>query len=251
MNVQASNLEILTSGEVIDCLDNCPAIANMDQYDSDGDGKGDACEEVGCDDGSTPPCDEEPGCPDEDWDDVCDSDDNCPIDFNRYQDDHDGDGEGSSFLGIGTADGMLAQEWLLGTGLNFDEDASDYPAAVVAVTKTVSLPDDVNQASLSLMANDNNKVAQAFVEIRAPNVELLPENGSEQLDADDFIRVVLDAPASDGPWTKTVDVFTTPGKYEVFYFVERLSNRIGHLVPQRNILWLDAQHVNFRLCLAL
>ncbi len=59
-----------------DVLDNCPEVANEDQADNDGDGRGDAC------DG------------DDDDDGVGDRDDNCPLDANSDQADNDGDGVG-------------------------------------------------------------------------------------------------------------------------------------------------------------
>ena len=61
---------------VYDHLDNCPEIANEDQADTDGDGKGDVCDN------------------DKDGDGVLNSDDNCPETANEDQSDIDGDGIG-------------------------------------------------------------------------------------------------------------------------------------------------------------
>jgi hypothetical protein len=66
-------------------VDNCPQVANADQADHDGDGTGDACDAV----------DDDP-----DHDGVFTVDDNCPTIPNADQADHDGDGTGDACDGV-------------------------------------------------------------------------------------------------------------------------------------------------------
>jgi YVTN family beta-propeller protein len=69
--------------------DNCPAVANPDQTDTDGDGQGDACD------------------PDDDNDGVADASDNCPLVANADQTDTDGDGLGNACDPDDDNDGVL------------------------------------------------------------------------------------------------------------------------------------------------
>lgn len=70
---------------IIDLLDNCPALSNPDQADTDADGIGDSCE--------TPAC--PAGQHDTDGDGLCSTLDNCPTTANPDQADTDADGIGN------------------------------------------------------------------------------------------------------------------------------------------------------------
>jgi DNA-binding beta-propeller fold protein YncE len=94
---------------VLDGLDNCPAVANDDQADTDNDGLGDVCDTAA----------------DTDGDGVEDALDNCPSDGNPLQEDFDDDGLGDVCDPDDDDDGLADDdELLLGTD-PFDADSDD------------------------------------------------------------------------------------------------------------------------------
>ncbi len=79
VNVVPDYLDI-ENDSIPDSTDNCPDAYNPDQYDSDSDGIGDACDSM----------------TDSDSDGIADSKDNCPMVSNSAQADKDGDGYGDA-----------------------------------------------------------------------------------------------------------------------------------------------------------
>jgi uncharacterized repeat protein (TIGR01451 family) len=141
--------------------------------------------------------------------------------------DDDGDGIGVNLVSLGNSDGLIADELLLGTGPNFDTNSAENPAAVESVTDTLYINDGDTNAGLFAIPNDVAQVSQSYVEIRDPAVSLSAANGTEQLEAA-FTRVQLLEPGNAAnPFTDRFftiyNGITTPGKYEVFYYVEDLE----------------------------
>jgi hypothetical protein len=105
----ASNAATNADGDQwCDLFDNCPALPNDDQTDTDGDLQGDVCDE------------------DDDGDGVPDLDDNCPLDYNPDQSDVDGDGIGDVCDGDQDGDGVPDAEDNCPTVPNPDGQNDDY-----------------------------------------------------------------------------------------------------------------------------
>ena len=149
--------------------------------------------------------------------------------------DDNGDGVGSNFLDRSSKDGKLAATLALGTGPNYDVNSAENPADVVTVTETLFLADGTDTALLYLRANDNAQVDHAFIEVREPSTTLTPAGGTVQLETG-FLRDILSATSGRhevnyGSQQASPDDFSTPGKYEIYYYVEDAET--GNISPAK------------------
>ncbi len=114
MRVQVEENEDQDNDGVIDANDNCPAVPNSDQQDSNQNGVGDACESA---------------VTDTDQDGVDDASDNCPFDYNPGQEDSDGDGEGDNCDAVddvdADGDGILNDDDNCPNRYNYSQKDSD------------------------------------------------------------------------------------------------------------------------------
>ena len=106
------------------------------------------------------------------------------------------------------ADGELAASLYLGVGPTYATNAVGSPADIIAVTDTRFLADTETTSLLTLTANDDAKVAAAWIEVRAPATAYTPAGGSIQLDPI-LTRVILNPPIPGvlDNWYTTYDQF--------------------------------------------
>ncbi|MDM8557321.1 Calx-beta domain-containing protein [Candidatus Parabeggiatoa sp. HSG14] len=135
--------------------------------------------------------------------------------------DDNGDGQGSNtFTANVGSDGLLAQDILLGIGLNYDTNSAENPAEILSVSNTIYLSATESAAILEAMVNNADTVNSAPVDIRKPSV-ILNSSGtetSEQLEITNLPRVFLVCDSSNVCLTN-FNQFEEPGMYEAFYFV--------------------------------
>lgn len=194
-----------------DSRDNCPAVKNPDQADSDGDGLGDACDHC-------------PGGLDSDGDGICDAVDNCPSVWNPAQADTNLDGLGNacdahpcSPSGDGAAQlqrvlAKLLQRpeimQLLSTSrwrvLSFSDTCQSVPDAGAATNRglTIEIVDYTNAKDINLtyLADIDTLVslkALPFFSLQGPQPS--PEEGWEAIqmaEADPAVRARIAASGS-------------------------------------------------------
>jgi 6-phosphogluconolactonase (cycloisomerase 2 family) len=143
--------------------------------------------------------------------------------------DDNGDQQGSNWLG---SDGIKAKHLYLGLGPQYDTNAPDSPATILAVTPTLHLDANTAVAQLSAWINHPNRVKdqQVLVDIRPPSLQLT-DNGIEQsgqLEIDGLQRIQLPL-AAGNHFQGQFAAFAEAGQYELLYFV--IDNQTGDISP--------------------
>jgi cysteine-rich repeat protein len=205
-----------TDGDgVPDYKDNCPTVPNPDQTDSDGDKKGDACDNAECGNGvieADEECDDKnktpgDGCEndctlskDTDGDGVYDSVDNCPSVQNPSQGDIDGDGIGDDCdppeCGNGVIEGDEEcddKNKLSGDGCSAKCKVESFEVGSVIVTEFMydpSAADDTNGEYVELYNTLDVPVDIAGWKLEDGNqdsVLILPPEGELVIEPHDFV----------------------------------------------------------------
>ncbi|MDM8557326.1 LamG-like jellyroll fold domain-containing protein [Candidatus Parabeggiatoa sp. HSG14] len=134
--------------------------------------------------------------------------------------DDNGDGQGSNTF-TANGDGVLAQEILLGIGLNYDTNTAENPAEILSVSNTVYLSATESTATLEAKVNNANHINSAPVDIRKPSIVLNSSGteASEQLEISNLPRRFMSCSGNTNVCMTHFDQFTEQGMYEAFYFV--------------------------------
>jgi hypothetical protein len=127
--------------------------------------------------------------------------------------DDDGDGIGSYQLNGN--EGQVASNLKLGEGVT--TNSAENPSDISAVTPQTSLDSGTTSAALWLQANIDARVGSAWAEIRTPDTTATGTGGGGQV-VINLSTATLTHNASTGRWETSWNGFTTPGRYDVFYY---------------------------------
>lgn len=157
INITPPPIIDLDGDGIDDAIDNCPAIANSAQTNTDNDGEGNACDldddNDGLSDTEEATLGTNPLLADSDSDGTNDNTDNCPIISNSAQTDTDNDGIGNACDADDDNDGLTdAEEAILGTNPLLSDTDGDGLADNIDVFPTN--PDETNDIDTDGIGNN-------------------------------------------------------------------------------------------------
>jgi hypothetical protein len=130
-------------------------------------------------------------------------------------------------------------EIFLGAGADYDTNYAGNPADIVSVAETIYLTPEESATTLSLTVNNQvHRIKEAAVNVRLPSTELtLPDADStgyaEQREITELVEINLLCDFSQQCQRNTDEVtpnlFTEPGKYNLYYFV--VDNETDNMSP--------------------
>lgn len=145
------------------------------------------------------------------------------------------------------AEGFKAEQIYLGVGAHFQRNNPNAPAMILTVTPTKSLETNAVSIELSASVNNPNRVKdnQVIVDIRPPEVTLRADGITHkgQLAVNGLKRVILKPNSTSGNrFTGNFAQLTTPGKYNVFYFVQ--DSETGEISPLKHSIFYQNKDNN-------